>query len=557
MAAATNPGRLAACLAALVVCAVTIVSPSAAQTTRRDRKPPTTPTNLHSTGATTASASIAWNASTYNVGVAGYDVYRGTTRVATTTATSSTLTGLTCGSTLSVGVIAFDAAGNRSSKTSANASTSACAATAPSSTGAPSVSGTAQVGQTLTTSDGFWSGTTPMTYAYQWLSCDSSGANCATIAGATAKTYLLAAADQGHAVRARVTASNGAGSASAQSAQTGAVQPGTTPAPASGLHVSGNQLLDASNNVVHLHGVNYSGPEYACIQGWGIFDGPSDAASVQAMKAWNVNTVRVPLNEDCWLGINGMPSAYAGANYRNAIVSYVNLLHQYGMYAEVSLIWGAPGTYKATYQPGAPDEDHSPAFWSSLATTFKNDSNVILAPWGETVVNADCFLNGGVCEATYGSGNTAYNTAGMQQAVNVMRQAGYTGVISIPGIDYANDLTQWLSHEPNDPQHQLIAEAHVYGKNTCSSTTCLTNQMGPVAAQVPLIFGETGETWDDSDCGSTYISAIMGWADSHGVGYQAWTWDTWGTCGSLISDFSGTAANGYGSWVKTHYGSFQ
>ena len=94
---------------------------------------------------------------------------------------------------------------------------------------------------------------------------------------------------------------------------------GATPAAAlNGLRVSGNQLVDGSGNVVHLQGVNRSGTEYACVQGWGIFDGPSGAASVKP--------------------------AYAGANYQNAIVNYVNLLHSYGMYAEISLIWGAPGT---------------------------------------------------------------------------------------------------------------------------------------------------------------------------------------------------------------------
>jgi len=304
---------------------------------------------------------------------------------------------------------------------------------------------------------------------------------------------------------------------------------------------------------VHLHGVNRSGSEYACIQGWGIFDGPNDAASVAAIASWHSNIVRVPLNEDCWLGINGVNPQYGGVNYQNAIINYVQLLHQYGMYAELSLMWGAPGTNKATYQPSAPDEDHSPALWASLASAFRNDPNVILAPWGETTVDANCFLNGGFCEATYGPSNTPYQTAGMQQAVDVMRQAGYEGVIAIPGIDYANDLTEWLSHEPHDPLGQLIAEAHVYGKNTCDTTSCFNSQMAPIAAKVPLIFGETGETYDDSDCGSSYISAFMNWADSHSVGYEAWTWDTWGTCGSLISNYNGTPANGYASYVKSHY----
>jgi hypothetical protein len=36
-------------------------------------------------------------------------------------------------------------------------------------------------------------------------------------------------------------------------------------------------------------------------------------------------------------------------------------------------------------------------------------------------------------------------------------------------------------------------------------------------------------------------------------GYEAWVWNTWGTCGSLISDYSGTPANAYGSWVRAHY----
>jgi endoglucanase len=137
-----------------------------------------------------------------------------------------------------------------------------------------------------------------------------------------------------------------------------------------GLRVSGSELVDESGRVVRLHGVNRSGTEYACIQGHGIFDGPSAAASVRAMAAWHINIVRIPLNEDCWLGINGVRRAYSGRNYIRAVVNYVNLLHKHGMYAELSLIWGAPGKAQATYQSTAPDEDHSPAMWASMAQTF-------------------------------------------------------------------------------------------------------------------------------------------------------------------------------------------
>lgn len=323
-------------------------------------------------------------------------------------------------------------------------------------------------------------------------------------------------------------------------------------AAANGLHVAGNRILDKDGREVLFQGVNRSGSEYACAQGWGLFDGPNTATSVRAIASWHVNVVRALLNEDCWLGINGIKPQYAGANYRRAILDYVGLLHRFGMYAEVSLYAAAPGSYRAVSNPAAPDKDHAPAVWASMASTFRNDSNVILAPWSETTVNANCFLHGG-CDATYGPANTRYRVAGMQQAVTVMRQAGYRGIIAIPGIAYANDLSQWLSHMPYDPRHQLIAEAHVYGKQACDDVRCFQATYAPVARRVPLIFGEMGEAYDNSDCGSRHISTIVDWADEHHVGYEAWAWDAWGNCGILIRNYAGTPFRHYGAWIRSHY----
>jgi len=320
---------------------------------------------------------------------------------------------------------------------------------------------------------------------------------------------------------------------------------------AAGLHVVGNRIIDRDGRPVLLQGVNRAGTEYACVQGWGIFDGPSTPASVQAIAGWHVNIVRVPLNEDCWLGINGVDPRYAGANYRQAIVAYVQLLHQEGMYAELSLIWAAPGSEHATSQPAAPDEDHAPAVWASMASTFRTDPDVILAPWGETTVGAQCFLAGG-CDAN-SPAHTRYRVAGMQQAVTVMRHAGYRGIIAIPGLDYANDLSRWLSHMPHDPQHQLIAEAHVYGGNPCDQVSCFQATYAPVARRVPVIFGEVGESYASTDCGASHISRIVPWAATHHVGYEAWTWDTWGNCGALIRNYAGTPFSRYGAWIRAYY----
>ena len=319
-----------------------------------------------------------------------------------------------------------------------------------------------------------------------------------------------------------------------------------------GLHVSGNRILDKNGRQVLFQGVNRAGTEYACVQGWGMSDGPNTADSVAAIARWHVNIVRVLVNEDCWLGINGIKPQYAGATYRRAIVDYVQLLHRHRMYAEVSLIWAAPGSHRATDQPAAPDEDHAPAVWASMASTFKNDPNVILAPWGETTVGANCFLRGG-CDAAYGTTNARYKVAGMQQAVRVMRASGYAGIIAIPGITYANDLSQWVSHMPHDPLHQLIAEAHVYGKQTCDAVRCFQATFAPVARRVPLLFGEIGESFDSTDCGSSRVSTIVNWADAHRVGYEAWAWDTWGSCGILIRNYAGAPYSRYGAWIRSHY----
>ncbi len=318
---------------------------------------------------------------------------------------------------------------------------------------------------------------------------------------------------------------------------------------AAGLHVQGNRLENAAGQPVVLRGVNRSGTEYTCVHGYGIFDGPSTAASVRAIRSWGATLVRVPINEDCWLGINGVPRADSGPAYRAAIVAYVAKLQRVGITPEVSLMWAAPGRYRATYQSAAPDADHSPAVWTSLARTFRGNPNVILGVWGEPAVGASCFANGGVCGGTYGPVNAPYRSAGSKQAVRLIRAAGFGGVIAVPGVAWANDLSGWLANEPRDPRHQLVAEAHVYGGQVCSTTACFNRTMLPVARRVPLLFGELGESVDGRQCSSGAVRTILGWAASHNVSWAAWTWDTWGTCGSLISSYSGTPANPYAAFV--------
>lgn len=78
----------------------------------------------------------------------------------------------------------------------------------PVNTLAPAITGVTSIGQTVTCSTGGWTGTAPITYAYQWK---RGGVD---ISGETASTYLLAALDEGANVTCTVTATNFMGSAS-------------------------------------------------------------------------------------------------------------------------------------------------------------------------------------------------------------------------------------------------------------------------------------------------------------------------------------------------------
>lgn len=87
----------------------------------------------------------------------------------------------------------------------------------------PTVSGSPIQTQTLTGTDGSWGGS-PSGFSRQWRRCNSAGAACFDIGGATGTTYVLGVGDVGSTVRFRVTASNGSGSTAADSSATAVVQ---------------------------------------------------------------------------------------------------------------------------------------------------------------------------------------------------------------------------------------------------------------------------------------------------------------------------------------------
>lgn len=325
---------------------------------------------------------------------------------------------------------------------------------------------------------------------------------------------------------------------------------GSTGGAMSALRVRGNQLVDSAGHPVTLRGVNRSGAEYACAQGWGFFDGPADSASVAAIASWQANAVRVPLNEMCWLDINGVAPAYAGDNYRRAITDFVDRLGRAGLVVILDLHWSAADTGKALGQAPMPNRDHTPEFWHQVAAAFKGNDRVVFDLFNEPYPdnNSDtpeawrCWRDGGTCRSM------GFQAAGMQELVDAVRSTGATNVILLGGVRYASTLSSWLTYKPTDPLNNLAASWHIYNFSWCTTSTCWDSEAAPVAQQVPLVLGELGQ----DDGGHTFVDSLMDWMDTRQGSYLAWVWDVWGQPLDLISSYDGTPTT-YGQTFKTRF----
>ncbi len=116
---------------------------------------------------------------------------------------------------------------------------------------APTVTGTVADGQTLSAEVGSWTGSEPISYAYQWQRCDGDGESesCTNIPGATGASYVLGHSDVGTTVRVMVSAENAVGSSTSASEVTAVVAarpPSNTESPTISGTASEAHMLTAS-----------------------------------------------------------------------------------------------------------------------------------------------------------------------------------------------------------------------------------------------------------------------------------------------------------------------
>ena len=382
------------------------------------------------------------------------------------------------------------------------------------------------------------------------------------------------------------------------------------------ISISGNHFVNGAGQTIQLRGVNVSSTEYACAENFGVADDylaaePAASNTAAAIASWGANAVRIPLNEDCWLNTS-LPAGdpYGGAPYQQAIENLVSDLNAHGLYAILDLHWTAPGSQTALEQQPMPDMDHSPAFWTSVATTFKSNPAVVFdlfnepfdptdqrsgndqngAPgdtvtWGcwETGRKPD-IVGGGATDPCMtqayddnGNPTTRYQIAGMQTLLTDIRNAGAHQPIMVGGLDYADDLGDtsdangggqgWMQHAPDDPLNQEAASFHNYQGKTCDNQACWDSSVKAVAAHVPVVTGEFAEdNYLASGCSpspgaSTFDDRYMTWADSAGVSYLAWVWlvddppqpgDDACDRHGLLSSYNGTPLAPNGTAVHDH-----
>ncbi len=201
------------------------------------------------------------------------------------------------------------------------------------------------------------------------------------------------------------------------------------------------------------------GGEYMCAHDSGIFAGPADLSVVEGMGRWGINAIRLPMNEDCWLGQHGVGSAFSGKHYQDRFVEFTELLLSHGFVVVLDLHWTNSTGGLAAGQDFFMSHS-SPRFWASVAAhpALRNRAGVVFELFNEPhdgsgfTLTPECFLNGAGCRF-----------AGYNQAVQAIRNtANATNLLLFAGKNWNFDLPWLLENWPTDPLGNCAAAWHPY-----------------------------------------------------------------------------------------------
>lgn len=190
-----------------------------------------------------------------------------------------------------------------------------------------------------------------------------------------------------------------------------------------------------------------------------------------------------------------------------------------------------------------PNRQNSLPFWKSVAQTFGSHSSVIFGlfnepfPMNNAIFSSAAWQwycgcvarNSRLCSWKLGGAtcsNLAYDAVGFQELLHTVRRSGAKNLLLLPGINYANSLTEYLDTNVRvvDPLNNTAASWHIYSNGFCQEPLCWNFYIAPVMKALPLVAGEVGEY----DCGDSFINNVFAWLEDRNVsGIGGWTWNTW------------------------------
>jgi chitodextrinase len=286
-----------------------------------DTTAPSVPGNLRSTGVTSSSVSLAWDASTDNVGVTGYDVYRGSTLVTTASGTTYTNTGLAASTSYTYTVRARDAAGNVSAAGNSVTVSTSAGTGAPGTPGTPSVTGSTNSSLSLS-----WGGASGTVTGYRVYE-DSTVR--ATVTGTSATIGSLGTCtSHTYTIRAYNSVGESASSGSVSGTTTGCSTGGTKMPGAPYLYMGwGDPPAPAS--VMSATGVKSFTMAFilsggGCTPAWDgqrALTGGTDAQAISAIKSAG-GSVQVSFGG--WQGNKLGPNCSSPAAFAGAVQTVIN-----------------------------------------------------------------------------------------------------------------------------------------------------------------------------------------------------------------------------------------
>jgi len=315
------------------------------------------------------------------------------------------------------------------------------------------------------------------------------------------------------------------------------------------------------------------------------------------LAAWKLNAVRLPLNEDSWLGltVKGMPGntiVLNGAAYQAEVAASVAAANAAGLYVILDLHWSAPSNFIGNVQNPMADADNSVNFWTSVAETFKSNPAVMFElfnePYFDPTSQADGAFNDvtgalpntvanqlvrnggtanyyfGLSSGTWGGSEKkvaySWQVAGYQTLINAVRATGATNVILCGGNRYSDDLTWWGQQAPTDAIGQLAAAIHLYAGgypyNLATGSGPVDSMLAANVANYPVVVTEFGDEVGSSN--ASYTQKMTAWLDEHGYSVTAWAWNPWSQSSNvLIQNASAyTPTVGFGQtfhdWAYNH-----